>query len=73
MLFDTFLPDREGERGGAQFRTKHTNLSLGARGEGGQIFMSTAQLGGVLKLSRHPIITPPHLSWVFPFSSFFPF
>ena len=36
MLFDTFLPDREGERGGAQFRTKYTNLSLGARGEGGK-------------------------------------
>ena len=46
MLFDTFLPDREGERGGAQLKTKHTNISLGARGEWGQIFMSTAQLGG---------------------------
>lgn len=33
-LFDTILPDGKGEKEGAQFRTNHSNLSLGARARG---------------------------------------
>ncbi len=68
-LFDTILPDGKGEKEGAQFRTNHGNLSLGARARG-KILWAQLSLGGVLKLSRHPIINPPHLSWLFSFFLF---
>lgn len=71
--FRYISPWSGGRKGRSTIEDKAHQYISWSQGRMGANFYEHSSAWGVLKLSRHPIITPPLLSWFFPFSSFFPF